>query len=466
MISHRHSSQRTIHNSTTAATMATLQMDSIWLEDDNRDKLYNISLPNVEVLNSDTPILGSRNNVELPPLPPTSYFSTLMAHRAQEEENDERNKLSTKKSAAKLLHVFKKSFMNVDKENERDKQKLRSRISTPYGFSHISHVGKDSAITNKTFEIPVASTHSKADPSPSPGVTDDTSAAHKAVSCNRTAPSRNVSTSSSSGPSLTTIPRSASQSTSLFSTTRHASISTTATSTRAISRRNTHSHHHTTSASSIEQLTRFEKYQISKQCNPEYTSQRSSDPDQSSTTPCIKQHDDTLLWDTPSPGNVVRQSWIYSSSDTPELSSPAKFYLHSHSNTDLTVPLTENAIRQSLLLQLQTPLREQIDTFSHTMDASFDEGPEFQQALQQWHMKSDEALVSRAAEVSRMSRDIGGEMSDLGKRLRILSTLDVESGDEEYVDEQEDEQDERDDETEVGSDKIDSHVDDETVSML
>lgn len=100
------------------------------------------------------------------------------------------------------------------------------------------------------------------------------------------------------------------------------------------------------------------------------------------------------------------------------------------------------------------------------MDASFDEGPEFQQALQQWHMKSDEALVSRAAEVSRMSRDIGGEMSDLGKRLRILSTLDVESGDEEYVDEQEDEQDERDDETEVGSDKIDSHVDDETVSML
>jgi hypothetical protein len=273
-------------------------MNSIWLEEDHGK----LSFPApVTMLNSDKPMLQS-TTVELPPLPPTSYFS-----RFREEPKKKNNK---------FISAFKKLS-----GHETQKPKTRPKISTPYGFSHISHVDGENDTQSK------------------PSIQE--AAAPTGVAFNRTLPQQTVTSS---------LPRSTSQPTSLVSSTfTRASISTTATmTTRGDSTRRTKepSHAHTTSASSLEQLAKLEKHQISKQCSVDY----------SSSYKFPMQEDQLDKWGTPPPSNAVRQSWVY----------------------EFDSPIERHQFLENVSPTMSTPSKERVETFSNEMDGVFEDSADYQ----------------------------------------------------------------------------------------
>lgn len=237
-------------------------MDSIWLEDDHNEKLY-LPAP-VTMLNAKVPMLHSQT-LELPPLPPTSYFS------------------ETLKQPAIKKNKFMRALKKLSGDNDKQEHKPRPKISTPYGFSHISHVDNETPATNRSFEMPRRA--------PSKPASTMTESSGTGVTFNTTLP--------------TTLPRSTSQPDSLVSSTfTRTSISTMATATTCTRRQTSISHTHTTSASSLEQLAKLEKHQISKQCSVDYSSSYQFPTDN-------ERPDELTNWDTPPRNNAVRQSWVY-----------------------------------------------------------------------------------------------------------------------------------------------------------
>lgn len=242
-------------------------MDSIWLEDDH-GKLF-LPAP-VTMLNSATPMLRA-GTVQLPPLPPTSFFSPAVAPSS----ND------------RTVNKFFAAFKKLSGQENKTPKRPRPKISTPYSFSHISHVDEETPATHTSFDLPPRK-------APHP---ETTHPAGSGVAFNRTSPQLGSS-----------IPRSVSQPTSLVSSTfTRASVSTMATlntrqnSTKRQDSMSTSCHNHSNSAGSLEQLARLEKHQISKQCSADYNSGFN-----------FPQADDRLsAWDTPPLENAVRQAWVY-----------------------------------------------------------------------------------------------------------------------------------------------------------
>ncbi|KAH3686182.1 hypothetical protein WICPIJ_002850 [Wickerhamomyces pijperi] len=117
-------------------------MDSIWIEE---NKLYQDNIPSVQLLNSSKPIIKNSQTIELPPLPPTSFFQTLLKEQ-EARENQERQR--QEQTNGKFLKLFKKlSITNQRSDSSKPSSsdhvplvKPVRKISTPFAFSHISHV--------------------------------------------------------------------------------------------------------------------------------------------------------------------------------------------------------------------------------------------------------------------------------------------------------------------------------------
>lgn len=107
---------------------------SIWLDDEDQSKLY-INDPTVEVVNSDIPILDSKKTIDLPPLPPTSYFQQTL-------DEMEYNRRKNEKSS-KLKVMFKKLSLTDKPSPAKERKPLRRKISTPFDFSHVGHVSHE-----------------------------------------------------------------------------------------------------------------------------------------------------------------------------------------------------------------------------------------------------------------------------------------------------------------------------------
>lgn len=124
-----------------AHTMALPQMKSIWIdEDDDEQKLYGISAPNlvdtdnedqlgVILINSDKPVLSNRKHIDLPPLPPSAYDMKLSKMH------------KSKRKRKGLLKLFQ------SKTSKEEAAKIK--ISVPFDFSHVSH-----ADSRAGFDIP------------------------------------------------------------------------------------------------------------------------------------------------------------------------------------------------------------------------------------------------------------------------------------------------------------------------
>ena len=158
-------------------------MESIWIEDE-----YKLQAPReVQVINSEKPELKSKM-VELPPLPPTSYFQSLLMPTGE-------NKTKKKRGLSRLL----------DKLNgEQVYVKPRPKISTPYGFNHIGHVAEDTTVVGDEHEHGEGKHHD--------GEHYDGQAADAPADANSRDKPVAINTTSS-------IPRSTSQQTSLVSST-------------------------------------------------------------------------------------------------------------------------------------------------------------------------------------------------------------------------------------------------------
>ncbi|CAM9020153.1 unnamed protein product [Wickerhamomyces anomalus] len=100
---------------------------SIWVEDEQSSK-FHLNDPNLKILNSQVPLLSSKENIELPPLPPSSFFSYSL------KDEDE-----SAKSSNKLHKMFKKFGLNND-QSKAPVKKVKRKISTPFGFNHVSHI--------------------------------------------------------------------------------------------------------------------------------------------------------------------------------------------------------------------------------------------------------------------------------------------------------------------------------------
>lgn len=298
-------------------------MDSIWVEDEQSSK-FHLNDPNLKILNSQVPILSSKENIELPPLPPTSFFTHTLS-------SDDVG-AATKNN--KFLSMFKKlgissNTMNHSNNNDQPKTEIRrvkKKISTPFGFNHISHIDNQAggAITvNQLSEMALKEEPESLTDATGPDVSKSnrTSTSAKAFCTSpqiKPIPSTTVSTKH--------IPRSVSNATTLSRAsssqlfTRSGSISTMATtiSSKTHSKKNSTSiigtshnttsstnshinHQHQNSTSSIENLKKLEKNQITKQCSIDYTSDF--------TFPQKKT--DLNNWATPDLQSAVRQSWIY-----------------------------------------------------------------------------------------------------------------------------------------------------------
>ncbi|KAH3676313.1 hypothetical protein WICMUC_002109 [Wickerhamomyces mucosus] len=131
-------------------------MDSIWIEE---NKLYQDNIPSVRLINSNSPQILNQNTIELPPLPPTSYFQTLLKEQAINNHHNNNNStnngtignIQENDLNKKFTKFFKKlSIKNQNNDNNNNKNKNNDRgkerpfvtrkISTPFGFNHISHV--------------------------------------------------------------------------------------------------------------------------------------------------------------------------------------------------------------------------------------------------------------------------------------------------------------------------------------
>lgn len=366
------------------------QMDSIWIEDENSDKLY-VNNPNVQLINSETPILLSKNNIELPPLPPSSFFQSTI---------QEKKRIELQKKQSSLVKIFKKLSFNKEQE-ETTKPK---KISTPFHFNHISHINQETPITNKSFQLP------------------STPKIESGISFNTTSPRKKKISSISNSASINSnlFQRSMSHSNSIGSNLfqRTGSISTLATSIESDTKRQKHKH--TDSSSSIENLKKLEKNQISKQCSINYTS----------NFKYPKNLDD---WDTPDSKNVVRQSWIYEemSPFIPNLSpesaikkaksisySPSYHYNSPLLNKELNLFQNEMEISFSSNIEFKKILTS-IDTFDDSMNLESDINDD----------NFNEAIASlRAAKFTRLSRMEGVHKLNA---FNIIEDEDIEEEEEE-----------------------------------
>lgn len=125
------------------------KMDSIWLDEDPEEKLYNIQaqvlmdsdgnedeLQNIMFLNSKKPLLNNKKNIELPPLTEDK--------NQRYGEKFSKNGLSAQKRASRrsILKLF-----------TQDKDRRPLSISTPYNFQHISHAnGFSAAVETRELE--------------------------------------------------------------------------------------------------------------------------------------------------------------------------------------------------------------------------------------------------------------------------------------------------------------------------
>lgn len=364
---------------------------SIWVEDEQSSK-FHLNDPNLKILNSQVPLLSSKENIELPPLPPSSFFSYSL------KDEDE-----SAKSSNKLHKMFKKFGLNND-QSKAPVKKVKRKISTPFGFNHVSHIDNKPGATitvNQLSEIQPQEQDELDEPSQS----NRTSTSAKAF-C--TSPQINTTTTTTTKQ----IPRSISNATSLSRTpssqlfTRSASISTMATtiSSKTHSKKNsiipiTNQHKHQDSSSSIENLKKLEKNQISKQCSNDYTTNDFKFPN--------KSKKDSINWGTPDLKSAVRQSWIYEDLSPKSMISPVK-------------PLKRsNSISGS---PSYSPYRSDINLFQNELEVSFNRDEnnlneiinsidDFTQLINNHQDQVDEddefneTLASlRAAKFSRLSR--------------------------------------------------------------
>lgn len=319
---------------------------SIWVEDEQSSK-FHLNDPNLKILNSQVPLLSSKETIELPPLPPSSFFTSL-----KNEENT---------SKGSIRQFFKK-LGNSNDANPK-KKTIRKKISTPFGFNHISHIDNQ-AQENQVITVQQLS-HT---PTPSTSTTPTTSTNSK-----RGSHSAKAFCTSPQIPGF--IPRSISNATTLSSTsstqlfTRSGSISTMATT---ISSNKSHSkksstqiqgHNHQDSSSSIEDLKKLEKNQISKQCNVNYTSNYTF-PNQSDSKPKRKSLNN---WDTPDPQSVVRQSWIYEDLSPMK---PLNFISPKSSNQSLRKTRANSFGGESPYL-LASPMKKDLNLFQNEMETVF-----------------------------------------------------------------------------------------------
>ncbi|CCH46526.1 Autophagy-related protein [Wickerhamomyces ciferrii] len=281
---------------------------SIWVEDEQTSK-FHFNDPNVQYINSDKPFLSNKEHIELPPLPPSSFFSSLDS------------KPIDSKSKKSFIKAFKKLLSDDSDSKQPKKQQIRRKISTPFGFNHISHIDNKSDQINvsKLNELP--KTEDQVEITRDPTKRVSTSAKAFCTSPQLTSPMKSSTTKP--------IPRSFSNATSLNTRstssqlfTRSGSISTLATSisSRPHSRKpsmvnqpqqqtqpqpsqpSQPQHGHQSSTSSIENLKKLEKNQIQKQTSIDYSSSN------------FKFPDNQINWGTPDPQSVSRQSWIYEES--------------------------------------------------------------------------------------------------------------------------------------------------------
>lgn len=122
----------------TAGTFGLPQMKSIWLdEDEEAEKLYGLQVQQfmapdededlaIMMVNSDKPLLSNKKNIDLAPLGKSLKTPKFMSTKPLSS--------STKK---KLMR--KKGFFALFKNKESHVQRDSRKISTPFGFQHISH---------------------------------------------------------------------------------------------------------------------------------------------------------------------------------------------------------------------------------------------------------------------------------------------------------------------------------------
>ncbi|KAL3234957.1 septin ring organization [Nakaseomyces bracarensis] len=125
------------------------KMDSIWLDEDQEEKLYNIQaqvlmdsdenedeLQNIMFLNSKKPLLNNKKNIELPPLT---------------EDNSQRHGEKFAKSG--LTSQKRANRRSILKLFTQDKERRPVSISTPFNFQHISHAnGFSTAVETRELE--------------------------------------------------------------------------------------------------------------------------------------------------------------------------------------------------------------------------------------------------------------------------------------------------------------------------
>lgn len=121
-------------------------MESIWLEEDNSAKLT-INNPLVATINSNKPLLLNKRNIELPPLPPSSYFSSQAVPASQKESRGGKSEYKKHKKDNILISAFKKLSVDyhqyqqqVQEQQQPARKTFNKRISTPFDFSHIQHM--------------------------------------------------------------------------------------------------------------------------------------------------------------------------------------------------------------------------------------------------------------------------------------------------------------------------------------
>lgn len=322
---------------------------SIWVEDEQSSK-FHLNDPNLKILNSQVPLLSSKETIELPPLPPSSFFTSL-------SKNDE-----TSSSKGSIRQFFKK--LGNSNDNNPKKKTIRKKISTPFGFNHISH------IDNQTQEKVITVQQLSHTPTASTSTTTTNSTTSK-----RGSHSAKAFCTSPQIPGF--IPRSISNATTLSNTsstqmfTRSGSISTMATT---ISSNKSHSkkpstqiqgHTHQDSSSSIENLKKLEKSQISKQCSVDYTSNYTF-PNQSDNNSKPKRKS-LNNWDTPDPQSVVRQSWIYEDLSPMK---PLNFISPKSSNQSLRKTRANSIGGESPYL-LASPMKKDLNLFQNEMETVF-----------------------------------------------------------------------------------------------
>lgn len=117
------------------------KMNSIWIDEDQEEKLYNIQaqvmlnddnsnddLQNIMFLNSKTPLLNNKKNIELPPLDENQGKTGKTPKNAKVNQKTKGNSQEARISTMKLLKLF----------GSRKETKPLT-ISTPFDFQHISH---------------------------------------------------------------------------------------------------------------------------------------------------------------------------------------------------------------------------------------------------------------------------------------------------------------------------------------